>query len=65
MATWVQCTNVSGDTIFVNMSAAASLAWDETGGRTLISYPGDDDPIKVQEKPQKMINAAGCSLSYA
>ncbi len=57
--------NISGDPIFVNIFTAASLVWDETTGCTLISYQGDNDPIKVREKPEKIINAAGSSLGYA
>lgn len=64
MAIWVQCTNISGDPIHVNMSTAASLAWDETRGCTLISYPGDDDHIEVKERPEAIIVAAGFSMAY-
>lgn len=55
MPHWVRCTTTSGTSNYVNLSAATNMIWDDKTKRTTIFFIGEEDGIRVTEKPTDLI----------
>ena len=60
MAQWIKCTdNKSGETLYVNVDNAMSMAPGRRGG-TIIAFPGDkNDYAVVSESPENLLGRNG------
>ena len=66
MAGWVKCTNKSGNPLFVNLSTAMNAYWNENEKCTVIAYAGgDEDVLRVQEKPEVILAAGNIDFDTA
>ena len=52
---WVKCTDISNQSIYVNIEIATSIFWVEQEKASIIGFPGGTDSIKVIEKPEIII----------
>jgi len=52
---WVKCTDISNQSIYVNIEKATSIFWVEQEKASIIGFPGGTDSIKVIEKPEIII----------
>jgi hypothetical protein len=61
MARWVKCTRRSdGTPIYINLDTANWLRWNDEEGFTAISWPsGEENIIRVWERPDEILEAAG------
>jgi hypothetical protein len=59
MANWVKCTRKSdNETIYLNLDAVEALRWSETGGFTVVSFPGGKDKVaRVLEHPDELFQS--------
>ena len=66
MTVWVKCTAKTGNLILVNLSTAMSAIWNDHEGCTIIAYPGgDENVVRVKERPEKILAAADIDFSSA
>ena len=52
---WVKCTDISNQSIYVNIEKATSIFWVEQEKASIIGFRGGTDSIKVIEKPEIII----------
>ena len=66
MVIWVRCTEEGGDPVFINLSTAMSVFWNENQKCTFIAYAGsEEDVTRVQERPEAVLAAGGINFGTA
>lgn len=54
MSRWIDCTNLKGERIFVNLDSAVLLSRNAQGTETRITFAGSDE-IVVNETPEQLL----------
>ena len=58
MADWIKCTDTSGRPIYVNLTPAMSVFWNDNEGCSIVGYAGgDEDVLRVRERPESILSA--------
>ena len=57
MAGWVRCTDKVRGQVFLNMATAASLFWNEQMKCTVVTFPADEEPWEIKERPEMLLSA--------
>ena len=58
MGAWVQCTDCTGDRVYVNLDNANTLTRNESNKGTWIRFRGGErEHMVVQEEPEQLVKA--------
>ncbi len=57
MTDWVKCTDTEDKTIYLNLTTARCVMWNDKVNLTLIAYSAtNEDVMRVRERPEAILN---------